>query len=787
MAQARLAATLRGDRSNTWEAIGPKNIGGRTLCLAVNPVDTNILWAGSASGGLWKSTTAGIGATAWERVETGFPVLGVSSIAINPANPNEMYIGTGEVYNYENSMPNVAIRTTRGTYGIGILKSTDGGQTWFKSLDWSYGDLRGVQDVVINPLRPATVYAATTEGLMRSYNSGASWHVAHDRKMAVDVDFSPADTSVILVSHGSHNDQTLSGIFRSTNGGQTFTKLSAGLPAAYSGKALLAFAPSNPAIIYASIGNLENQEGLYRTINGGNTWVKINSTNVSSYQGWYSHDISVHSQDPNQFLWVGIDTWKSTDGGLNAFQQSLWYAWYFGYVPAGGPEGPPNYVHADIHGVYFMQDRPDKAYLVTDGGIFVTYDAGETFEGRNGGYQTQQFYANVGNGTGDNFDWCIGGMQDNSTAIYKGDPSWYRVLGGDGECAAIDPEDNNIMYGSSQYLNMYRSDDGGSNWTGITSGEISIEEAAFNGPFEIAPSDPNVLYAGAQSLFRSDDRGDNWANLTGGPVTPEGDIILTIAPSPHNVNRVLFSTAPLNSDKARVMVFDLDEGQTIETNMPDNRICMDLAWHPNDPNIAYAVLAGFNTQHVWKSTDRGLTWNPIGVGLPDVPTNSIVLDPLHPADIYVGNDLGVWRSPDGGDTWTPYSIEAPQAMLSMHLSITAHRKLRVATWSLGVWQTDLAYVSGASSPAAPTLSLQQIRPNPASERIEVVFSTPKQERIRLKVLNMQGAVVAEWPFETVPPGEHSRTLPIGDLPAGTYGLSIENSKGKPTGKLFVKN
>ncbi|MDO8969668.1 MAG: hypothetical protein Q7U74_03210, partial [Saprospiraceae bacterium] len=159
LAQMRLSAQLRDDRSPSWEAIGPKNIGGRTLCLAINPLDTNILWLGSASGGIWKSTTGGRGAEAWQHVETGFPVLGVSAIAINPDNPQIMYAGTGEVYNLGNSAPNVAIRTTRGTYGIGILKSTNGGVSWSKSLDWSYGQLRGVQDIKINPLRPATVLA----------------------------------------------------------------------------------------------------------------------------------------------------------------------------------------------------------------------------------------------------------------------------------------------------------------------------------------------------------------------------------------------------------------------------------------------------------------------------------------------------------------------------------------------------------------------------------------------------------------------------------------------------
>ena len=125
MAQRQFEAQLRGGHDNNWEAIGPHNIGGRTLCLAVHPQDTNILWAGSASGGIWKSTTAGRGANAWQRVETGFPVLGVSAIAIDPENPDIVYAGTGEVYNVEDSAPNVAFRTTRGTYGIGILKSTD--------------------------------------------------------------------------------------------------------------------------------------------------------------------------------------------------------------------------------------------------------------------------------------------------------------------------------------------------------------------------------------------------------------------------------------------------------------------------------------------------------------------------------------------------------------------------------------------------------------------------------------------------------------------------------------
>lgn len=781
MAQMRLAAQLRGERNNTWEAIGPKNIGGRTLCLAVNPVDTNILWAGSASGGLWKSTTAGRGETAWEHVETGFPVLGVSAIALDPSDPNIIYAGTGEVYNLENSAPNVAIRTTRGTYGIGILKSTDGGVTWTKSLDWSYGDLRGVQDIKINPLRPATVYAATSEGLLRSYNAGASWQTVHNRPMAVDIEIHPVDTNRILVTYGSLDDNTVSGVFRSVNGGATFNKLTNGLPASYSGKALLGVCAGNPDVIYASVGNAFNQEGFYRTDNGGNNWTKVSTQDVCTYQGWYSHDVTVHPTNPDIFLWGGIDAWKSTNGGASVQKKSSWFAWYFGQVPVGGPEGPANYVHADIHRVYWQENDPDKVYLVTDGGIFVSYDGGETYVGRNGGYQTQQFYANLGNSAA-NPNICIGGMQDNATAIYTGDPAWTRCIGGDGECAAISPLDDQIMYGSSQYLNVLKSTDGGENWYGIGSSEMVSEDACFNGPFEIAPSDPNIMYAGAQSLHRSEDAGESWSNASDGFVA-DGDPILTIAVHPTNPDLVFCSTAPVYSNQAQV--FKINSGNVTELTGLPNRLCMDIAIHPASPDTVYAVFAGFNTQHVWRSANSGATWTAIDNGLPDVPTNTVLIDPLQPNHIYIGNDLGVWLSKDAGASWEVYSADAPQAMLAMHFSITADRKLRVATHGLGVWQTDMAFVPVSTGEPATAIAFHAIFPNPVSDVTTVNFSLSEEEKIAFKILDINGKTVWKSAPERLPAGEHSRPVDLGDLPAGTYGVLLETARGR-VGRLVVK-
>ncbi|HNM28037.1 MAG TPA: hypothetical protein PKL15_21490, partial [Saprospiraceae bacterium] len=332
----------------------------------------------------------------------------------------------------------------------------------------------------------------------------------------------------------------------------------------------------------------------------------VNQENVCSYQGWYSHDVTVHPTNPNSIIWTGIDVWKSEDGGVSANQQTLWYSWYLGQVPAGAPEGPPEYVHADIHRAYWQSTDPNKVYCVTDGGIFVSYDGGVSWEGRNGGYQTQQFYANLSN-SATNPDWAIGGMQDNATAIYSGDEAWTRVIGGDGECTAISPLDDQVLFGSYQYLNILKSIDGGLSFYPSSSNEMVMEESCFNGPFEICPLAPNILYAGAQSLYRSDDEGEFWYPVSDGFLA-EGDPVLTLGLHPTNPDLLLCSTAPLFTNEARVFHCDVSTGTWTAAQGLPNRLCMDIAFDPVRPDTAYAVLAGFNTGHVWRSTDGGLHW-----------------------------------------------------------------------------------------------------------------------------------------------------------------------------------
>ncbi|MCK5455368.1 MAG: hypothetical protein KAJ16_13450, partial [Calditrichia bacterium] len=279
-----------------WRTIGPHNIGGRTLTIAFNPQNPNTIYAGSASGGLWKTKSAGIGSDAWNYVSTGFPVLGVSSIAITPEDSNTIYIGTGEIYSYQNSSGGISVRVTRGSYGIGILKTTDGGVTWRKSLDWSYHQQRGIQVVKLNPQNSSIIWAGTTEGTYKSTDAGGSWSRVNSTIMVTDLAINPDDTNIVFIACGNF-ESTGHGIYRTTDGGSSWIKLTQGLPSTFGGKAHLSIYPSYPSIIFASIGNGHTGGAgswLCRSDNNGDSWTIVSIEDYASFQGWFSHDVCVH-------------------------------------------------------------------------------------------------------------------------------------------------------------------------------------------------------------------------------------------------------------------------------------------------------------------------------------------------------------------------------------------------------------------------------------------------------------------------------------------------------------
>ena len=213
-----LKASETENLPDSWECIGPENQGGRTIGMCVDPNDPDIVYAGGASGGIWR-LTIGSSSYNWEYIETGYPVLGVNAIAVDYTNSDIIYIGTGEMYGYESSFGGFYTRSTRGSVGIGLLKSTDGGATWEKSIDWSYQQHRGVQVVKIHPNDPKIVFAGTSEGVYRTKDAGENWEQVHDVIMVVDMAINPSDPDIVYASCGNLSSPG-NGIYLSTSGGR---------------------------------------------------------------------------------------------------------------------------------------------------------------------------------------------------------------------------------------------------------------------------------------------------------------------------------------------------------------------------------------------------------------------------------------------------------------------------------------------------------------------------------------------------------------------------------------
>lgn len=784
--------------NTVWESLGPQNIGGRTLCLAFHPTNEDIIFAGSASGGLWKTNTQGIGIWAWEYVPTGYPVLGVASIAIDQNNPDIIYIGTGEVYGDGYAEPGTVNRFTRGSYGIGILKSSDGGINWSNVLEFDENQLIGVQDVVISSQNSQHIFAATNIGVFRSLDAGNTWNQILTQPNCIDIEIDPIDNAIIYVAHGNlnyDNDPSLCGIFKSIDQGDTFIELTGGgLPTAWSGSAKISFAPSNPNILYASIQEYLNYNsttpfGLYKSLDAGVTWAHINDQNIAQHQGWYSHDIAINPLNSSEIVYAGFDSWKSVDSGNTFQQKSYWYNWVYGEIPIEIPEGPDDYVHADIHAAYYHPIN-NKVFLATDGGVFISDDGDIPFTTLNGGLQTTQFYANMGS-SASNPDFCIIGAQDNGTFIYNGNPSWSRVIGADGMTAAVNKDDDQIVYGSIYYLSIRKSDNGGDSF--YSSGpNTSGESVAFNAPFELAPSNQNLLYGGTSFLYKSEDGGDTW-NATTTSEVDGTNVITKIAVSPFNDTIIYLATTPIpisgNSSNPPKILKSSDGGQsfTILTGLPD-RVCKDIEINPTNDNNIFVTFSGFGTNHIYKSTDAGLSWDTCDSGLPDIPTNTILIDPLNPTDIYVGNDLGVYYSENSGDSWVDFHDALPEATMIYDLNISSsNRKVRIATHGHGVFQRD--FVNNPISVPSIECDVNSFKvfPNPVKNSFTIEADlTAGINDLHLYIFDVHNRIVKQYTIYNTSNNHLKKTIDISDLSSGVYLCSLINENQQLVSEKIIK-
>jgi hypothetical protein len=683
--QKQAAPALFG---GNWTSIGPsQNIGGRILCIAIDPQNNNRLFAGSASGGIWRSVTAGAGTNAWQPVHTGFPLLGVSSIIINPSNSNIIYAGTGEVYRADTSNIGFNVWKARGTYGIGILKSVNGGTTWTQVFNRTMPSLFGVQMLKFDPANSNIVYACTTDGLYRSTDAGANWNKILDKIYVSDLAIHPANSNLMVAAVGNLQNAD-KGIYRSVNGGANWTKIASGLPAAFDGFTRLDNVSASPDMIIASIGRSAgtSQNELYRSNDFGQTWTVLSNSNHCQYQFWFAHDVAINPANTSQLIMGGVPLYNFT---MPSTRSSI-----------GG-------VHADIHDIEFDPVNNNNVYVTCDGGIYKSTNSGSSFSMINGGLHAVQFYASLAVSPA-NPNIIIGGLQDNGVVRYNG-AGWTSVAGGDGGPCAFHPTNGNIAFASNDARRVLRSTNSGTGFSEVLSSWAFAADSrtGFMAPVAISPSNPSIMYVASDNLHKSTNGGVSWTgnnyNSATSYIEARHKTGVALAVSPVNANKLYVSTSPFAQQdndgiglhiNAPPNVMKSTNGgssfTSIKANLPD-RFVMDFGISPTNDDSVWVVLGGFGTSHVYMSGNGGLSWTSRGAGLPDVPHNAILLDPRDASVIYVGNDLGVYMSPDRGLTWHDYNEGLWDATLVVDLVATTNR-LVAATHGKGVFVSDLFMV-----------------------------------------------------------------------------------------------
>ena len=647
-------------QSGTWKPLGPQvipwflNSTGRVSAVTLHPTDPDVIFAGGAQGGVWRTDNQGM---SWRPLTDDQCSLAMGAVALDPVDPNIVYAGTGEAHFSGDSY-----------YGCGVLRSTDGGANWMhfgRSVfgDSPYGGARisrmAVDPATAGSANATTVYAATDWGFYRSTNSGRTWR---ETLHLEDQWWGAAVTDLAL--HPSVPNRLLvgvkyRGVHRSVNGGATWEHLTLG--DSTDGRVMLAQASSDPDVVYAAFNPRSGDDAppkLYRTSDGGDTWSALPAEGASCTQCWYDMTLAVHPQDPNVLYFGSILFYRSDDGGRS-----------FDYRMNGPGTG---WIHVDQHVITTDPDRPDMVWVGNDGGVYRSPDRGESWQSLNTNLELTQFYGGVSISPSGMFD-VLGGTQDNGTVRHRpGDPVWQHLLGGDGGFTATHPTRDRIWV-ETQWGGEWsgpRRSDGGSPVQQIIAGIDLDDDALFIPPLVMDPFDPDVLYFGTSRLYRTRDGGDSWEVVPGEITEKKADQpISRIAPS-RSDGAVVYAAS-----RGKVHV-TRDGGATWRTSFLPDRFVSDLAVHPFRAGTAWATVSGFGTGHVFSTEDFGETWHDITGDLPDHPVNAVLLDPGNDSQLFIGTDLGVFASATPG-SWERFGSGLPMVAV-FDLVVEPHARMMVA-------------------------------------------------------------------------------------------------------------
>ncbi len=761
-----------------WTVQGPGNIGARVNTVVVNPENEDIIYAGFADGGVFKTIDGG---TNWFPVFDEQNFLAIGDIVLDENNPDVVYVGTGD--------PNIS---GLPSIGDGVYKSEDGGVNW---TNIGLTEARIVSKIITHPTESNTLYVGAMglpfernndRGLYKTTDGGDNWEqvlFVNDSTGIIDVLIDPTDPETLYAAawtrvrnnFESVASSEFSQIWKTTDGGDNWTVLGNGLPEnEVRSRIGLTMSATNPDKIYAMYVMYPGYQvgGVYRTLDGGDNWSEIPIENLDDNAlggfGWYFGKIRINPNNDDDLYILGVNLHHTTDAGTN-WQEV----------------GPPWWtyeVHADKHDLVFT---PSGAMvLATDGGLYKSVDDGLTWSDIEN-IPTTQFYRTAYNPHQP--DVYYGGAQDNGTT--GGNVSyinaWPRIFGGDGFQMAFRPDNPNIFFVEYQYGGLNVTDDGGYSFFDLTTGFIEEERPNWDMPYIISTANPELMYAGAGlRVFRNTGGAYGfWEPISDDLVGTEGfrPSISTVAESPVNSNYLYAGTT-----NGKVW-YSPNGGQNwinISAGLPDRYV---TATKPS-PTVAervFTTVSGYKYNdyipHVHRSEDNGANWTDISGNLPQIAVNDIyVLPAQNDQALFVATDGGVYGTLDGGINWDRLGSNMPMIPVFDLAWNEENNELVAATFARSIQTFPIDSILNPVSIFEPALAVNELSifPNPSTDYIQ--FDLTDTAIVSVEIMDVQGRVIYSQESFNV-----SDRLGVSGWTSGTYFVRLTDGSEQWNGK-FVK-
>ena len=690
--------------------LGPSVGGGRVSTVVGIPGNPNVYYVGAAAGGVFKTEDGGL---TWKAIFEHESTASIGAIALAPSNPNLIWVGTGE-----SKIRNDIVD------GRGVYLSSDAGHSWkFMGL----GDVGQIARVIVDPVNPDVVFVGATghawapnpdRGVFRTTDGGKTWKkvlFVSDSTGVADMAMQPGNAKVLFAGMWEFrrypwtlvDGGTDSGIYRSTDGGETWKKLTKGLPEGPLGRIGLAIAPSNSNHIYALIAAKRGM--LWQSLDLGDTWTEVSDSHAYDVRPFYFSRLAVSPVNENKIYFLSFNVLESDDGGKTS------------HTADRG-------VHSDHHAIWIDPQNPERIIQGGDGGVFLSTDGAKTWSFLDS-LPIEQFYQvavsreipyTVCGGLQDNNAWC--GPSSNLSGRTVGGGLWYTVTGGDGEYAVPAPSDPSIVYVDSQNGSISRLDKKTHLFRNARPYLATVEEMKpadlkyrFNwtSPIAVSETDADEVYLGGNVVFKSTDGGKNWTpispdltrndkskqDVAGTPVNHDlsgaesYDTILcmTLAPSD---SKVIWA----GTDDGLVQV-TRDGGKNWNNvtsaiaGAPEWARVYQIGVSPFDAGTAYVTYDAHELDnrhpYVYKTADYGKSWTKIANGLPeDAPAHVVREDPNQRGLLVLGTDTGLYYSQDGGERWKPLKSNFPTVPAYDLKFVKDRRDLVVATHGRGIFILD---------------------------------------------------------------------------------------------------